>query len=133
MRNRAGIIIYCKSEERILLIKRIKNDARYWVIPGGGVEANETYEEAARREIKEELGLLVDKLADGITIEKENCIEKYYITLVDLITDFSIQGEEKKRSNEANQYILEWVSKYELPTINLLPKELKYSILEMLK
>ena len=133
MRNRAGVIIYCKSEEKILLIKRIKNDAQYWVIPGGGVEANETYEEAARREIKEELGLLFDELTEGITIEKENCIDKYYITLVDIITDFSIQGEEKNRSNEANQYILEWVSKYELPTINLLPKELKDSILERLK
>ena len=133
MRNRAGVIIYCKSEEKILLIKRIKNDAQYWVIPGGGVEANETYEEAARREIKEELGLLFDELTEEKKKKKENCIEKYYITFVDIITDFSIQGEEKNRSNEANQYILEWVSKYELPTINLLPKELKDSILEMLK
>lgn len=45
---------------------------------------------------------------------------------------FNIQGEEAKRNNELNQYILEWVTVDELEKINLLPAQLKNVILEIL-
>lgn len=46
------------NKEKILLIKRAENEDSHkgkWSIPGGGIEFNETKEEALRREIKEEL------------------------------------------------------------------------------
>lgn len=51
-----GIVI---KDKNILLIKRIKKERTYYVIPGGGLEKNETLEEGVIREVKEELGITV--------------------------------------------------------------------------
>jgi len=58
-----ALIINEKNE--ILLIKRgsrAKTERGVWSRPGGGVEENETVEEALRREIKEELGIEIEIL-----------------------------------------------------------------------
>jgi mutator protein MutT len=50
-----GVII---SEGKIALIRRERENApTYYIVPGGGVEENETIEQALHREIKEELGI----------------------------------------------------------------------------
>lgn len=132
MRKRAGVIIFCKSQDKVLLIKRVKQDVKYWVVPGGGLAIDESFENAARREISEEIGYFVKELLEGITISKEDSVEKYYVALVDHTYHFNILGEEAKRNNELNQYILEWVTVDELEKINLLPAQLKNVILEIL-
>ena len=47
------------KDNKVLLIKRTKKDSVYWVIPGGGVEKNETNKEALMRECREELGVKI--------------------------------------------------------------------------
>ncbi len=57
---RVGSAVLIEKDGKYLLGKRNKPDHSYqgvWVIPGGGVHDNETTEEAAIREIKEETGL----------------------------------------------------------------------------
>lgn len=56
--------IFNKTHDQVLLIKR--RDIPVWVLPGGGIDPDETPEEAARREGEEETGLklaLVRKIA----------------------------------------------------------------------
>ena len=53
MRNRSMALVV--REESILLIKTLHHNR--WELPGGGIEPNETPEEAAIRELKEECGL----------------------------------------------------------------------------
>ena len=55
-RGRAGALII---QEQKLLTYNVQGDRQYWRIPGGGVEPGETPEQAARRELREELSLEV--------------------------------------------------------------------------
>jgi ADP-ribose pyrophosphatase YjhB (NUDIX family) len=55
LRVRIAIIII--HNNRILLVKHRKNGKEYWLLPGGGLENNETIENCAVREIREETGL----------------------------------------------------------------------------
>ncbi|HEY0493787.1 MAG TPA: NUDIX hydrolase [Candidatus Dormibacteraeota bacterium] len=46
-----------EREGRILVVEHRKRAQRYWVLPGGRLEANETLSQALARELKEELSL----------------------------------------------------------------------------
>jgi 8-oxo-dGTP pyrophosphatase MutT (NUDIX family) len=54
----AGCLIVCSDTDRFLLIQRSEYVpvALTWSLPGGGVDLGETPEEAARREVFEEIG-----------------------------------------------------------------------------
>lgn len=57
-----GVVI--PKGENILLVRRVPDDylGGYWEIPGGGVDAGETLEEACKREVKEETALDISSL-----------------------------------------------------------------------
>ncbi|MDQ6921404.1 MAG: NUDIX hydrolase, partial [Candidatus Dormibacteraeota bacterium] len=47
-------------ERQVLVVEHRKRGQRYWVLPGGRVEAGETLVNALKRELQEELSLVVD-------------------------------------------------------------------------
>ncbi len=54
-----GVLIENKNGE--LLLQR-RSDTGQWCVPGGALEPGETFIEAAKRELKEETGILVSEL-----------------------------------------------------------------------
>ena len=62
---------------KILLLKRAEDQSKggLWNLPGGGVEENESYEEAIRREVKEETNLDISEL-------------KFFRSLVEINEDY---------------------------------------------
>ena len=59
---RVGIVGVIRRGEKILLGQRRKLDAGFgkWVFPGGGIEGEESLQEALSRECEEEVGLQVE-------------------------------------------------------------------------
>lgn len=56
--RRASRLILLDSQRRVLLFRHAgTNGEAFWAPPGGGLESGETFEQAARREACEELGL----------------------------------------------------------------------------
>ncbi len=54
MRNRSMALVV--RDDSILMVKQKVNNREFLIIPGGGIEDNETPEQAALRELKEECG-----------------------------------------------------------------------------
>jgi 8-oxo-dGTP diphosphatase len=46
-----------RQGHRVLLIRQEKGGRKYWLLPGGGVNAGETLVDAVRRELTEECGI----------------------------------------------------------------------------
>lgn len=114
----AAIII---KDSKILLLRRLKDGLEYFVFPGGGVEDDESLEEAAKREIKEELGIdiVLDRLAFQLNNRGDK--ESYF-----LVKEFSGIPEwiEKEKFTENNQYYPVWLDlKNAVNLENLFPEE----------
>ncbi len=52
----AGILI---KDKKILFIKHRKDNNEYWLLPGGGLDYGETFQEGLKREFIEETNLIV--------------------------------------------------------------------------
>lgn len=132
MRDRAGIVLCCKHKNKILLIFRKKDGREYWVVPGGGVEKNETLGAVAKREIFEELGLSVTKMSDFCEINSERGREKYYLSYLPEDIPLEIQCEELKRNGLNNVYSPRWLSEEDLQKIELCPPQIKNALAVLL-
>lgn len=69
----ADCIVFARKEQdfRVLLVQRANEPYKgKWAFPGGFMNMDETTEEAARRELKEETGLIVDDISQIGTFDR---------------------------------------------------------------
>ena len=60
---RIGVgIVLLNKKNKVFVAKRIDNPKNFWQMPQGGVDLNEDFLEAAKRELKEETGIKSVKL-----------------------------------------------------------------------
>lgn len=118
----------------------LKNPDRqeYYVFPGGGREGNETYEEGAIREIKEEFGIdvkIIKKMYEEYS-EKFDQTTIYY--LCEYIGGEFGTGDGPEFSNDpkyvdSGKYIPEIVKIEDIEKIPLMPNEIKEKLINDIK
>ncbi len=133
MRNiRASAVVI--HNNKVLLIHRINNGEEYYVSPGGAVEGNETIEEAALRELKEETSVKasIDKLIYTWKSDKSDHKQYYYlckyISGKPKIDKNSVEAKRMKNGNN-DFYEPVWIDINKLKDFLIYPEELKEKIL----
>lgn len=115
-RPKIGIGIIIKNPERKILVGKRKNShAPYYSIPGGHLELGETFEQAAKREIKEETNLeIFNPKVIAITNNLETLKNEglHYISIILLAENYS--GELKNLEPEKSEDWL-WVDPKNIP------------------
>ena len=120
-----GLILL--KDGKLLLAKRPMNKqfGGFWELPGGKVELNESYPEALRREISEELSIELDKLA-YYDSNIHPISEHQQIKLICFLC-YQYYGEIKLTEH----LDAKWFTKNELISINIAPADVK--IIDSLK
>ena len=133
LKNRACAIV--PYDNGIIVMQRIKGKEaekqEYYTIPGGGQEENETIEEAAVREIKEELGIDIKLTGKVYVVISLNRLEYYYMAEYVSGQIGTGQGEEMTNVDydKYGKYTPMVIKKEDVKNINLLPLEVKEIIL----
>ena len=145
MRHRViGIVI---KNNKVLLMRRLKNGQEYYVFPGGGVEENESFEEALKREMKEELSINIEN--PKLLFELENQMQdqygghmtgypnEHYFLIENFTGQPELGGPEKERTDDKNQYFLEWIEMENTAKIgnmpNLYPRKAVNKLMEFMR
>jgi ADP-ribose pyrophosphatase YjhB (NUDIX family) len=72
------------KDHKTLVMYRNKEGSEYYTLVGGGVDENETFEEALIREVKEETGLSVTNLRLVFIENHQHASREQYIYLCDV-------------------------------------------------
>lgn len=113
-----GALIF--RDDDILLVERGKEPLKgLWSLPGGVVEVGETLDQAVRREILEETGLIIDpirvfEIFERIMRDQEGPPEYHYV-LIDYVC--SVTGGELAPADDVSR--AEWVPQHRLETYRL--------------
>ncbi len=125
----AGILI---EDDRILLIEHTKNNRKYWLVPGGGVDWGESAAEALIREFNEEtsLDIEVEKflfISETIAPDKQKHVINLYFKIKKVENSSNIMklGEEKILTD------LRFIPEDEIKNIKLYPN-IKEKLIKLL-
>jgi 8-oxo-dGTP diphosphatase len=130
-RVRAVII----KDNKILLIKRVKPEDKYWAAPGGGVDPGESDKQALIRECQEELGVNVEVCELFLDIISEKPATKgqleffYECKILSGKVGTGDGPEYQPDSGYIGSYQPEWRALDELSSLELRPRQLKEKLL----
>lgn len=114
---------------KLILIHRKWKRKEYWVTPGGGVEGDETLEEAVKREVREEIGIEigVGKFVMELTRESKDRVSHQKFFLCEYVSGEIGSGTDAKMlaSDEKDFYEVVTVPIDRLSKINIVPPQIK--------
>jgi len=113
-----ALAVIFNPDKKILLLKRAPIveywQPNKWALVGGKVENGEDVEEAVKREIEEETGLIIDKFLERFVIQRNpDSVEHIFITI------YEGDPYDIKLNDEHTAY--EWFSYIEINFINTVP------------
>ena len=140
---RIGVgILLLNNENKVFVGKRIDNPQSFWQMPQGGVDKNEDFLQAAKRELKEETGIksveLIKELNDWLEYDlPKNLLGKIWKgkyrgqTQKWFIMRFLGKNEEINIKTKNPEFLdWQWINSSELPNISVNFKTNIYKRLE---
>ncbi len=123
--RRSRGIIYLNNEQ-ILLIHRIRDNHNYYVFPGGGLEGEETYEDAIIRETQEEMSISVKVHKMLYHFESSKDIQKFYLcTISEGEIGIGVGPEfTSEKYFDRGKYIPIKMAIKDIKNFNIIPKEI---------
>ncbi len=117
--------------ERVLVIKRHLRGRDYAVLPGGGVEAGETPERAAIRELHEETTLRA-RVDRRLWHVDHGDREATYFLMSEVRGVPQLAGDEAEEQSPENSFVLTWATADDLATLNLYPPDIRERLAQLL-
>jgi ADP-ribose pyrophosphatase YjhB (NUDIX family) len=112
----AAIIV---REKQILLVEHRKRGQRYWVLPGGRLEGQETLDAALRRELGEELRL--EARVGPLVIVCESLAPDRHVVNLNFHAEIGEKAEPQLDPRDAVLVGWQWVSVDQLPRLDFRP------------
>lgn len=113
-RKSARAIIIQDGKMLVFLRKRYSTKTGEWIeyysIPGGGIDKGESPDDAAVRELQEEMGVTI-KL-DGLVAHQVGRRFEHYVFVAQILEGephLMMDSEEAQHMHKNNQFIVEWV------------------------
>ncbi len=120
-RPRVGVGVFvCRGDKFVLMQRKNAHGEGSWAPSGGHLEFGETWEECARRETREELGVEIENVQFfGVTNDVFQTEGKHYITIY-LRADLCA-GQEPRNGEPEKTVALQWATWQTLPSPMFLP------------
>ena len=101
IKHKAGVIIYNKTLNKILIIQSRGN---LWGFPKGSFNEDESFQECALRELKEETGIVLsNKIIEGSRYHNVNNNVRYYFVESNIdYGDVNLQYDKHCTNNDVN-------------------------------
>ncbi|MEI8366783.1 MAG: NUDIX domain-containing protein [Parachlamydiaceae bacterium] len=122
--SRTGVYGIARQNDQILFVKQERGPhSGKFDLPGGGIEAGETIEEALRREFIEEVGMTFDSmlLVDNFTANTDAVDGNgtpYILHQIGLV--YSVSGLSPSQNHQAEMEYY-WLDAKEIATVDLAP------------
>ncbi len=122
VRDRGSSVVI--ENNKVALIKRVRAGQEYYVFPGGGIEQDESPEQAAIRETFEELGVHV-AIKGSLGIVNYNGVQVFFIAEIIGGTFGTGKGEEfRYECRNRGTYEPIWVELEQLSSFDVHPLEI---------
>ena len=128
LKKRVGARAVIFNGNKVYLMFRRRNGKEYYVLPGGGVENNETLEETVKRELKEEFSVDIKVIGYLGINEFDTSINHFFHCEIVNGTP-KLGGEELENNSENNYYEIreiniDDINKYEIYAKDMITKAL---------